>query len=219
VRNRRLAAASINCVRRVARLSGKIPAAEASRGARHDTTQPAWTFACSPDRRVHNGLRIGQQDFVNYPTGVRRALVAADESCRRAGGTRGTLTVNAVRRLDLNGDGRDDYIVDFHETECGGRASFFCGTGGCDLLILVAQRGGALRKIFDDRVRGYEILSGRGPAKSASYSMVHIAAVTAIHHAKKRDASRQSRSNSNNQTSEDNSAAVLLCLADSGGSA
>jgi hypothetical protein len=165
------------------------------------------------------GYASGQQDFVNYPTGVRRALVAADESCRRAGGTRVTLTVNAVRRLDLNGDGRDDYIVDFHETECGGRASFFCGTGGCDLLILVAQRGGALRKIFDDRVRGYEILSGRGPAKSASYSMVHIAAVTAIHHAKKRDASRQSRSNSNNQTSEDNSAAVLLCLADSGGSA
>jgi hypothetical protein len=122
-------------------------------------------FACSPDRRVHNGLRIGPAGFVNYPTGVRRALVAADESCRRAGGTRVTLTVNAVRRLDLNGDGRDDYIADFHETERGGRASFFCGTGGCDLLILVAQRGGALRKIFDDRVRGYKILSGRGPGE------------------------------------------------------
>jgi len=111
------------------------------------------------------GYASGQQDFVNYPTEVRRALVAADESCRRAGGTRVTLTVNAIRKLDLNGDGRDDYIVDFHETECGGRASFFCGTGGCDLLILVAQRGGALRKIFDDRVRGYEILSGRGPSE------------------------------------------------------
>ena len=56
----------------------------------------------------------------------------------------------------------DDYIVDFHETECVGRAAFFCGTGGCDLLILVALRGGALRKVFDDRVREYEILSGRG---------------------------------------------------------
>jgi len=165
VRNRRLAAASINCVRRVARLSGKIPAAEASRGARHDTTQPAWTLPALLIAGSTTGYASGQQDFVNYPTGVRRALVAADESCRRAGGTRVTLTVNAVRRLDLNGDGRDDYIADFHETECGGRASFFCGTGGCDLLILVAQRGGALRKIFDDRVRGYEILSGRGPGE------------------------------------------------------
>lgn len=65
-------------------------------------------------------------------------------------------------KVDLTGDGRDDYIIDFHETECVGRAAFFCGTGGCGLLILVALRGGALRKVFDDRVREYEILSGRG---------------------------------------------------------
>ena len=107
----------------------------------------------------------GQQALVNYPTEIRRALVVADEACRRAGGTRVTLSINAVRKLDLNGDGRDDYIVDFHEAECVGRASFFCGTGGCDLLILVALRGGALRKVFDDRVREYEILSGRGPSE------------------------------------------------------
>jgi hypothetical protein len=86
-----------------------------------------------------------QQAFVNYPTEIRRALVVADEACRRA--TRVTLSINAVRKLDLNGDGRDDYIVDFHEAECVGRASFFCGTSGCDLLILVALRGGALRKV------------------------------------------------------------------------
>lgn len=107
----------------------------------------------------------GQQAFVNYPTEIRRALVEADEICRRVGGTRVTLSVNAVRKLDLNGDGREDYIVDFHEAECVGRTSFFCGTGGCDLLILVALRGGALRKVFDDRVREYEILSGRGPSE------------------------------------------------------
>jgi hypothetical protein len=111
------------------------------------------------------GTASGQQDFVNYPTEIRRALVVADEACRRAGGSRVTLSVNAVRKLDLNGDGRDDYIVDFHEAECVGRASFFCGTGGCDLLILVALRGGALRKVFDNRVREYKVLSGRGPSK------------------------------------------------------
>ena len=44
-------------------------------------------------------------------------------------------------------------------------AHLFCGTGGCDLLILVALRGGALRKVFDDRVREYEILSGHDPSK------------------------------------------------------
>jgi len=34
-----------------------------------------------------------------------------------------------------------------------------------DLLILVALRGGALRKVFDDRVREYKVLLGRGPNK------------------------------------------------------
>ena len=76
-----------------------------------------------------------------------------------------TLSVNAVRKVDLNSDGRDDYIADFHKAECVGRASLFCGTGGCDLLILVALRGVALRKEFDDRVREYEILLGRGPSE------------------------------------------------------
>jgi len=92
----------------------------------------------------------GQQAFVNYPTEIRRALVEADEICRRAGGTRVTLSVNAVRKLDLNGDGREDYIVDFHEAECVGRTSFFCGTGGCDLLILVALRGGFHRQYITE---------------------------------------------------------------------
>jgi hypothetical protein len=104
-----------------------------------------------------------------------------------------TLSVNAVRKADLNSDGRDDYIADFHKAECVGRASLFCGTGGCDLLILVALRGGALRKEFDDRVREYEILSGRGLAKFGSCCTVHIAAATAIHHVKKRAASHRSR--------------------------
>lgn len=108
------------------------------------------------------GSASGQQAFANYPTEVRRSLVEAETVCRRAGGARMTLTFNAVRRLELTGDGRDDYIVDFHEVECAGRAAVFCGSAGCDLLILVGLRGGALRKVFDDRVRAYEVLSGRG---------------------------------------------------------
>ncbi len=150
----------------VAALSDRLPVAEAFPGGASMTRRnlrgfmPVLLFAGATTSSAS-----GQQAFVNYPTEIRRALVEADEICRRAGGTRVTLSVNAVRKLDLNGDGREDYIVDFHEAECVGRTSFFCGTGGCDLLILVALRGGALRKVFDDRVREYEILSGRGPSE------------------------------------------------------
>ena len=139
-------------------------------------------------------------------------------SCRRAGGTSVTLSVNAVRKLDLNGDGREDYIVDFHEAECVGRTSFFCGTGGCDLLILVALRGGALRKVFDDRVREYEILSGRGPSE---IRFVLHGSYCGGHGNPSCEKTRRITSEPfkfEQPNYEDNGAAVLLCSADSGGS-
>jgi hypothetical protein len=42
-----------------------------------------------------------------------------------------------VRKLDLTGDGRDDYIVSFADTKCADREAACCGTGGCVLDILV----------------------------------------------------------------------------------
>ncbi|WP_162308562.1 hypothetical protein [Bradyrhizobium symbiodeficiens] len=34
---------------------------------------------------------------------------------------------DTVRRIDLTGDGGDDYIVDFSETKCGDRETTYCG--------------------------------------------------------------------------------------------
>jgi len=126
------------------------------------------------------GFASGQQAFVSFPTEIRRALVSAEDACRRAGGARVTLSVNAVRKVDLTGDGAMTTLLIFHETECVGRAAFFCGTGGCDLLILVALRGGALRKVFDDRVRDTKSCRGAEPATSVSCCTAHIAVDTAI---------------------------------------
>jgi hypothetical protein len=57
-------------------------------------------------------------------------LVVADEACHRAGGTRVTLSINAVRKLDLNGDGRDDYFTkpnasDAHHSSAGPAVAIF----------------------------------------------------------------------------------------------
>ena len=65
-----------------------------------------------------------------------------------------------MRKLDLTGDGRDDYIVDFRDTECADREAAYCGTGGCSLDILVTLPNGKIRSVFSDRVRAYEILAG-----------------------------------------------------------
>ena len=98
-----------------------------------------------------------------YPKDVQAALQNARDECRRQGGSGVTFAPGTVHKLDLNGDGRDDYIVDLREAECAGRPAVFCGTGGCSLDILVALRGGRFRTVFSDRVREYELLPpGRG---------------------------------------------------------
>jgi hypothetical protein len=98
----------------------------------------------------------------NYPPEVRNALRYANQECTRQGGGVVTCGSDTVRRLDLTGDGRDDYIVDFHDTECAGREAVYCGTGGCSIEILVTLPNGKIRSVFSDRVRSYEILPGEG---------------------------------------------------------
>jgi hypothetical protein len=101
-------------------------------------------------------------DAGNYPPEVRKALHYANEECSAQGGGAVTFAPDAVRSLDLTGDGRDDYIVDFHDTVCAERAVAFCGTGGCVIDILLTLPNGRIRSVFSDYVRSYEILAGEG---------------------------------------------------------
>jgi hypothetical protein len=71
-----------------------------------------------------------------------------------------TFASDTVRKVDLNGDGRDDYVVSFQDTECSTYAGGFCGTAGCSMEFLVALPDGKIRSVFADRIRGYEILAG-----------------------------------------------------------
>jgi hypothetical protein len=60
----------------------------------------------------------------DYPREARKAVGYGHEECKRQRGGRGNIRPPAtVRNLDLTVDGRDDYIVDFHDTECAGRHS------------------------------------------------------------------------------------------------
>jgi hypothetical protein len=101
-------------------------------------------------------------DSGNYPFEVRKALRYANQECMRQGGGAVTFAPDTMRKLDLTGDGRDDYIVDFHDTECAGRQAVYCGTGGCSTEILVTLPNGKIRSVLSDRVHSYEILPGEG---------------------------------------------------------
>lgn len=95
---------------------------------------------------------------IDYPMEIRKALSYGPEECKRQGGGKVIFAPDTVRRHDLNGDGRDDYVVTFEDTECTGRQSVFCGTAGCSVDFYVTLPNGKLRNVFSDRIRGYEIL-------------------------------------------------------------
>lgn len=95
----------------------------------------------------------------DYPPEVQKALQYANDECAAQGGGEVTFAPNTVQTIDLNADGRDDYIVNFGDTRCTGLRTFavFCGTGGCLMDILVTLPNGKVRPIFDGYVRSYQI--------------------------------------------------------------
>lgn len=99
---------------------------------------------------------------IDYPLEIRRALSYGPEECKRQGGGKVTFAPGTVRKVDLSGDGRDDYVVTFQDTECAGRQSVFCGSAGCSMDFFVTLRDGRIRNVFSDRIRGYEVRGSTG---------------------------------------------------------
>ncbi|QOZ09491.1 hypothetical protein [Bradyrhizobium sp. CCBAU 51765] len=110
----------------------------------------------------------------DYPPGVQKALRYANEECDAQEGGKVTFAPNTVRKIDLTGDGREDYIVDFQDTKCGDRETTYCGTGGCVMKILVTLPDGSVREVFDGYVRSYKIVAPpmkRGAARTIRFDL------------------------------------------------
>ena len=72
-----------------------------------------------------------------------RPSIQAAKTASRKAARDSTYKRGIVRKIDLTGDGRDDYLVDFRAGFCAERLYMFNGTGGWDLDIFVARGGGA----------------------------------------------------------------------------
>ncbi|MBJ7406143.1 MAG: hypothetical protein JHD07_23710 [Bradyrhizobium sp.] len=110
----------------------------------------------------------------DYPPGVQKAVRFANEECKSQEGGQVTFAPNTVRRIDLTGDGREDYIVDFQDTKCGDRETTYCGTGGCVMKILVTLPDGSVREVFDGYVLRYRIMAPpakRGAARTIRFDL------------------------------------------------
>jgi hypothetical protein len=106
----------------------------------------------------------------DYPAAIRESLDNAAKECREADDGKLTPAPDMVRKIDLTGDGRDDYLVSFEDMECSTFESIFCGTGGCLFEIYVALGDGSLRSVFSNPVREYKILPGKG-ARTIRFDM------------------------------------------------
>lgn len=58
------------------------------------------------------------------------------------------------RREDLDGDGREDVVIDYAAAVCSEMASLYCGSGGCTVGFFLARDEG-FERIFDGVIRGY----------------------------------------------------------------
>lgn len=89
--------------------------------------------------------------------GAKAVVEAARNRCLDANGYMLVLEPGAVSRHDLTGNGRADYVIDFTHVRCERLGNIYCGTGGCELSIVVALPRGKFREVFRQQVIRYEI--------------------------------------------------------------
>src|SRR5262245_9518466 len=67
-----------------------------------------------------------------------------------------------VTRRDINGDGIEDFILDYGYFVCGESSTWACGSGGCETQVFASLSDGKFAKVFDDVVQTIKFKRVRG---------------------------------------------------------
>ncbi len=94
------------------------------------------------------------------PAVVATALKAVAAMCSEVGGK--PLTKEAIKRADLNGDGKQDFVLDIGSVNCDGAASIY-GDREKGVSVYVSDGKGGVLLAFSDSVYGVT-LEGKGAA-------------------------------------------------------
>jgi len=94
------------------------------------------------------------------PDNVVAAVADAVQQCKDAEGTPNADAVLSVD--DVNGDGGEDWIVDYAKLTCEGGINPMCGSGGCTLQVYLWDGATAWNLAFDDTVQGYKFAKNGG---------------------------------------------------------
>lgn len=101
----------------------------------------------------------GTEAAPSLPAVVAKDLNENVSLCTDAGGKANTDA--AVKRADLNGDGREDYVLHVGSINCVGAASIY-GDRETAVIVYVADAAGGAKNAFTDMTFGVT-LEGTGP--------------------------------------------------------
>jgi len=103
---------------------------------------------------------IGAAYAAEAPDNVAAEIADAVQSCKNQDGTANgdaALSVN-----DVNGDGGEDWIVDYAKFICKGGINEMCGDDGCTLRIYLWNGDAAWNLAFDETVKSYKFAKHGG---------------------------------------------------------
>ncbi|SEJ66670.1 hypothetical protein SAMN05428950_102468 [Sphingomonas sp. OV641] len=79
----------------------------------------------------------------NLPGEARTILAEIEQSCRSFGG-RVTFNEGFVQQADFNGDGKQDYVIDWGMPTCSTASAGYCGSAGCMQSVYISNAAGYL---------------------------------------------------------------------------
>jgi hypothetical protein len=95
-----------------------------------------------------------------WPAPVRAVVDAMEAECRGAGGKPGD-SPGLVTAVDLDGDGRSDFVIDTAAFDCDGAASLFGGSGGSAVEVFIATADGRAKSAFEHAAFGTRVAQGQ----------------------------------------------------------
>jgi hypothetical protein len=73
-----------------------------------------------------------------------------------------TFKKGFLTRRDINGDGVEDFILDYGRFACGDNSILYCGSAGCLMTVFASLPNGKFAKVFDENVRSVDFKNVRG---------------------------------------------------------
>lgn len=103
---------------------------------------------------------IGAAYATEAPDNVEAEIADAVQSCKDQEGTPNADAVLSVN--DVNGDGGEDWIVDYAKLSCKGGINEMCDDDGCTLRIYLWNGAAAWNLAFDETVKSYKFAKHGG---------------------------------------------------------